>query len=208
MLTLYDYWHSSSAYRVRIALNLKALEYRQVPVSLIDGQQQAAEYRRLNPQGLVPLLIDGDMQIAQSVAICEYLEDTGRGRPLLPQTPETRARARQLINLIACDTQPLNNLRVLNFLGSDLGMDEGQRSRWYAHWITQSFDALEHMLPASDFSCGEQPMLPDCFIVPQVYNALRFDVDISGYPKINALYARCNALSEFERASPAANKPG
>ena len=146
MLQLFGYWRSSASFRVRLVLQLKGLGYEQHPVNLRQGEQKEKAYRRVNPQGLVPFLIDGDVQLGQSVAIMEYLDETYPAYPLMPSAPEERARVRQIVNMIACDTHPLNNLRVLNYLEQELGQSKTARDAWYRHWIDETFTALEQLL--------------------------------------------------------------
>ena len=204
-LLLYGYWRSSSAYRVRIALNLKGLEYDQAAIHLVrdGGQQHRPEYRRLNPLGLVPALQHGDRVIVQSVAICEYLEEAFPQKPLLPDEAAGRARVRAIVQSICSEVQPLNNLSVMHFLKGEMGLDDERYQAWYAHWIARGFRALETWLnaPAAGRFChGDEPTLADCFLVPQVYNAERFDCDLSPYPRIREIAGRCRALPAFAAA--------
>lgn len=206
-LRLYDYWRSSSAYRVRIALNLKGLAYESAPVHLVrdGGEQNRPEYRALNPLGLVPALQHGERVIVQSVAICEYLEEVFASRPLLPQDPVGRARVRGLVQSICSEVQPLNNLSVMNYLKGEMGLDDGQYMDWYAQWIARGFRAIETWLqsPAAGRFChGDEPTLADCFLVPQVYNAERFDCDLTPYPRIREIAERCRALPPFAASAP------
>lgn len=205
-LILYSYFRSSAAYRVRIALNLKGLDYEIRPVHLVKGEQGEDDYRALNPQGLVPTLVDEGRVIGQSIAILEYLEETRPEPPLLPAAPDGRARVRQIADAIACDIHPLNNLRVLRHLKNELGTDEAARHRWYAHWIREGFVALERILAAdgqsSDFCHGDRPGYADCFLIPQLYNAHRFDVPLEDFPIIRRIEANCLALDPFRRAAP------
>ncbi len=211
MLTLHSYWRSSAAYRVRIALNLKGLAYRQVPVHLVKdgGQQRSAEYRALNPQCLVPLLVDpdsgtGEVRIAQSLAILEYLDEVFPVPALLPVEPADRAQVRALALHIACDLHPLNNLRVLQYLGTELGVDEQARNAWYRHWVNTGLAAVEQGLAHFDgrLSLGHRPGYLEACLVPQVYNARRFDCDLSGYPRVLEMAARCESLDAFAQAAP------
>lgn len=209
MLKLYGYWRSSAAYRVRIALNLKGLAYRQVPVHLVKdgGQQHAAEYRTLNPQGLVPLLVDevnGGARIAQSLAILEYLDEVFPVPALLPDDPVRRAQVRALAMHIACDIHPLNNLRVLKYLSGELGVDDEAKNAWYRHWVTEGLAAVEAGLEAfgDELSLGQRPGYLEACLVPQVYNARRFDCPMDAYPRILARVARCEALEAFTHAAP------
>jgi maleylacetoacetate isomerase len=205
-LKLYDYFRSSAAYRVRIALNLKGLEYAQVPVKLSAGAQRATDYFSVNPQGLVPTLAVDNENLGQSLAICEYLEECYPKPPLLPQTPAERARVRSLALMIACDIHPLNNLRVLNYLVTDLVVSESKKLDWYRHWVATGFSALEHRLaedgPSGTFCHGDEPTLADCCLVPQVYNARRFGVDLTSFPIITRVDAACNEQPGFARAHP------
>lgn len=206
-LTLYGYWRSSSAYRVRIALNLKGLEYRQVPVHLVrdGGQQNSPAYRALNPLGLVPALVHDETVIVQSMAICEYLEETQGGMPLLPDDPAGRARVRALVQTVCSEIQPLNNLGVTRFLSDELAQDRAQVNHWYGHWVARGFSALETWLSQRQtgaFCHGEQPTLADCFLVPQVYNAERFKCDLKAYPRIRKITSNCRSLEAFNAAAP------
>jgi len=206
-LLLYGYWRSSSAYRVRIALNLKRLEYEQRAVNLVrsGGEQKAANYRAINPLGLVPALVHGDQTIVQSVAICEYLDEVFPATLLLPTDGPGRARVRSLVQTIASEIQPLNNLGVTQYLGSVMEQDEAAIQRWYGHWIARGFAAVEAWLSAAEtgrFCHGDYPTLADCFLVPQVYNAERFGCDLEPYPRLMQITALCRTLDAFRRAEP------
>ena len=207
-LTLYSYWRSSAAYRVRIALNLKELEHDIVPVHLMKNEQHAEAFRAINPQELIPVLRDGQRLVRQSMAIMEYLDETYPQRPLLPATSRDRARVRSIAQAIACDIHPLNNLRVQQYLERELGASEEQRNAWTRHWIGLGFEAVEAMLadnPATGEFCeGEDPGFADCCLVPQLYNARRFGVDVSKYPNIVRIGEACLALPAFEAARPEA----
>lgn len=209
MLKLYGYWRSSAAYRVRIALNLKGLAYRQVPVHLVrdGGEQNGEAYQALNPQGLVPLLVDeenGGAPIAQSLAIIEYLEEIFPVPAILPADPVERAQVRALALHLACDVHPLNNLRVLQYLGRELGVDDAAKNAWYRHWVAAGLAAVEQGMAAygDTFSLGTRPGYLEACLIPQVYNARRFDCDLDAYPRILALTARCEALEAFRHAAP------
>lgn len=207
-MKLYGYYRSSTSYRVRIALNLKELDYRQQPVNLLQGEHREGPYRQLNPQGLVPALeTDEGEQLTQSLAICEYLEERYPEPSLLPANAVDRARVRALVGLLAIEIHPLNNLRVLKYLTGELGIDEDTKLGWYRHWIAEGFDALEAMLagdPRTGRYChGDQPGLADACLVPQVYNAERFGCDLESYPTIRRIHAACNELPAFARAHPA-----
>ncbi len=203
-LLLYDYYRSSAAYRVRIALNLKGLPYRQQSVHLSrdGGEHRQAGYARINPQQLVPTLVDGEITLSQSLAIIDYLEERYPERPLLPDNAADRARVRQAALAIACDIHPLNNLRVLNFLVSDLGADEAAKRHWYHHWILASFPALEQWAAGGPYFLGDTPTLADLCIVPQMFNARRFDVPLDEFPRLCAIDAACRALPAFRDAEP------
>ncbi|MCC5863348.1 MAG: maleylacetoacetate isomerase [Gammaproteobacteria bacterium] len=210
-MILYDYFRSSAAWRVRIALALKQLEVTQVAVSLVDGEQGGAAYRALNPQGLVPALDTGEAVLSGSLAIIEWLEERHPEPPLLPREPTARALARGMAQLIACDIHPLNNLRVLNYLRGPLGQDDAAVRTWYAHWIGEGFRALEARVQAGavgpaaaqgPFLGGTRPGLADLCLVPQVYNARRFDVPLEAYPRLLAAEAACLALPAFSATAP------
>lgn len=206
MLTLYSYWRSSAAYRVRIALGLKGLAYRQVPVHLVKdgGQQHAVEYQSLNPQELVPLLVDGDARIGQSLAILEYLDETHPQPGLLPRDPLQRAQVRALSLHIACDIHPLNNLRVLQYLSGPLGVAEKAKTQWIRHWVETGLRAVEEGVAnwTGPLSLGERPGYFEACLIPQLYNARRFECDLSGCPRLLAIAARCESLEAFQQAAP------
>jgi len=206
-LLLYSYWRSSSAYRVRIALNLKGLPYRQKFVHLVrdGGEQHKIEYREVNPLGLVPALVHKEQTIVQSMAICEYLEETFTGIPLLPANPAARARVRTIAQSITSEIQPLNNLAVMHYLKNEMRQDDAAVKTWYAHWITRGFSAVESWLSSVEsglFCHGDSPTLADCFLVPQVYNAERFSCDLEPYPNIRRITSQCRSLSAFDDAAP------
>lgn len=207
-LTLYSYWRSSAAYRVRIALNLKGLPHEIKPVHLVrdGGEQHGAEYQELNPQELVPVLLDGHRVIRQSMAIIEFLDETWPEPPLLPATARDRARVRGLAQLIACEIHPLNNLRVLQFFDHTWHVPQPEREGWVRHWINDGFKALEALLrenpSTGEFCEGDDPGLADCCLVPQVYNAQRFGVDLAPFPLIQRINAACLALPAFDAARP------
>ena len=205
-MKLYGYFRSSAAYRVRIALNLKGLAYDQTFIHLRKGDQHSATYLQVNRQGLVPALVDGELVLGQSMAICEYLEETHPTPPLLPRDASGRARVRAICLAVACEIHPLNNLRVLSYLGEGLAQDEAARDRWYKHWIAEGFGGLEAMLHDSaatgKFCHGDAPSLADCFLVPQVVNARRFNCDLTPYPTILRIAAACDTLKAFQDAAP------
>lgn len=208
-LKLYGYWRSSAAYRVRIALNLKRLTYQQVPVHLVKdgGQQHSAEYKALNPQELVPLLVDegnGGVRIAQSLAILEYLDEVYPVPALLPADPAQRAQVRSLAMHIACEVHPLNNLRVLQYLSAELGVTDAAKDAWYRHWLHTGLAAVEQGLTVfgGRLSLGERPGYLEACLIPQLYNARRFNCDLDAYPGILAMAARCESLEAFKQAAP------
>ena len=207
-LTLYSYWRSSAAYRVRIGLNLKGLAYETRPVHLVrdGGEQHADDYRALNPQELVPMLVDGERRITQSLAILEYLDETFPKPALLPADTRGRARVRSLAMLVACDIHPLNNLRVLQYLKRENGLEQPAIDAWMLHWMREGFAAMEEMLadePGTGTFChGETPTIADCCLVPQLYNARRFALDLSPYPTLVRIEADCLALPAFDAARP------
>jgi maleylpyruvate isomerase len=207
-MKLYTYFRSSAAYRVRIALNLKGLSYDAVPVHLLKdgGQQRQEEYRRINPSGLVPAFQDERITLTQSMAIIEYLDERFPAVPLMPQDAPGRARVRELAQIIACDIHPLNNLRVLRHLVRELKLSEEQKNAWARHWIDEGLAGLEAHLArdpaAGPFCHGTSPTIADCFLVPQVFNAQRFEIDIAAYPNIARIYALCIDLPAFAAAHP------
>lgn len=206
MRVLYDYFRSSAAYRVRIALNLKGLAYDSVAIPLLDNAQRAEPYLTKNPQGLVPALQDGDVLLTQSLAICEYLDETYPEPPLLPRDAYARAQVRALALSVACDIHPLNNLRVLRQLETQFGADQTQKNAWYGHWIEVGLSALERQVLATrgQFCFGDDVGLADITLVPQMYNARRFECDMARYPNLVEIEQRCLALPAFARATPEA----
>jgi maleylpyruvate isomerase len=203
-MRLYDYWRSSAAYRVRIALNFKGLAYEQVAVDLRAGAQRAPEFLALNPQGLVPVLEDDGAVLTQSLPILNYLEERYPEPALLPRDAPGRARSRAIAVAIACEIHPLNNLRVLQYLERELGLEEVPRLAWYRHWIAEGFAPLEVMLASSAgaFCVGDAPSLADVCLVPQVYNARRYQCDLEPYPTIRRIDARCREIESFAQAAP------
>lgn len=207
-LCLHSYWRSSAAYRVRIGLNLKGLPYDIVPVHLVreGGDQHRETFARTNPQRLVPVLQHGQRMLRQSLAILEYLDEIWPQPPLLPATARDRHRVRALAQLVACDIHPLNNLRVLQYFEHDWGVPQPERARWVEHWITLGFDAFEALLQdhpsTGEFCDGHVPTIADCSLIPQVYNARRFGIDLTPYPTIVRIEKNCLALPEFDAARP------
>ncbi|ODS64128.1 MULTISPECIES: maleylacetoacetate isomerase [unclassified Arenimonas] len=207
-IRLYSYWRSSAAYRVRIALNLKGLPYETVPVHLArdGGEQHKPPFSDLNPQELVPVLLHGNRILRQSMAIMEYLDETWPNAPLMPATARDRQRVRALAQVIACDIHPLNNLRVLQFFEHTWNVPQAEREAWVRHWIQAGFEALETTLcdnPSTGTYCdGEVPTMADCCLVPQVYNASRFGVDMAPYRTLRRINEACLALEAFDAARP------
>lgn len=208
MKTLYGYFRSSAAFRVRIALNLKGLDYERVAVHIAKGKQYEPEFRSLNAQALVPVFRDGDISLTQSLAIIEYLDEVYPEVALMPRDAIGRARVRALSLLVACEIHPLNNLRVLRYLTKELGVSEAQKNAWYHHWVNSGLADLEQTLTtqpgAGKFCYGDSPTLADLCLVPQLFNARRFEVDLTPYPTLLAIDARCMQLQAFQDARPAA----
>lgn len=202
---LYDYWRSSASYRVRIALNLKGLDYEQRSVALAEGAQRADDFLDINPQGLVPALVRDGRALTQSLAICEYLDETFPDQPLLPGDAALRAEVRSMALVIAADVHPLNNLRVQNYLKGELGATTGQAREWMHRWMNLGFAALEARLAASgagNFCVGDQPTLADLCLVAQAYNADRFECSFKPYPILQRVIAHCRGLEAFDAARP------
>lgn len=200
MLTLHGYWRSGTSYRTRIALNLKGLAYATAGVDLRQGAQRSERFLDLNPQGLVPALEIGDRVLTQSPAILEWLEEAHPEPPLLPRDPADRAEVRAMAALIGCDVHPLNNMRVLKAV-AEFGVEQ---QAWAARWIAPGFEALERLIErrGGRYSFGDGPTLADCYLVPQVYSARRFAVDLSAYPRIVAVDAALSALEPVAAAHP------
>lgn len=203
-MKLFTYFRSSSSYRVRIALNLKGVRWRSEHVHLVRGEQHNHSYLARNPQGRVPALEAAGKTMTQSTAIIEYLEETVPEPPLLPTDPGERAHVRSMVGLVACDIQPLNNLQVLKYLKDPLGHDQETVNTWYRHWIERGFAAMEKMVADSRgrFCHGDTPGMADVFLVPQVWNARRFEVDMSAFPHLAAIDAACAELPAFRDAAP------
>jgi len=209
---LYGYWRSSASYRVRIALALKGVEYEDAPVNLLEGAQHQDEYRKWNPQGLVPCLVDGDNVIAQSLAIVEYLDERHPQPALLPFGPQERARVRQLALIVACEVAPLQNLGMYQYLQDRLSADEAALADWNQHWIGRGLAAFEALVaghPATGAFChGDAPTIADLCLVPQIYNARRRELDLAPYPTLVGIAARCRALPAFQQAAPENQRRG
>ena len=206
-MKLYTYFRSSAAFRVRIALNLKGLPYDAAFVHLAKGEHRVAAYGQVNPQALLPTLEDDGRLLTQSLAIIEYLDETRPNRPLLPKDALGRARVRSLAMLIACEIHPLNNLRVLQHLKRSLGQNDEQVNAWYRHWIADGLAKFESDLAGGEgtgtFCHGDAPTMADCCLVPQIFNAQRYQCDTAAYPTAMRVFAQCMQLEAFERAQPA-----
>ena len=206
-MQLYSFFRSGTSHRLRIALNLKGLATEYVAVDLRTEAHQSAEYKALNPQGLVPTLVKDGKVMTQSPAIIEWLEETHPTPALLPTSPDDRAHVRAFAAMVACDIHPINNRRILEYLRHTLKTDEAAINTWCGHWITQGFDAYEAMLAAdpkrAGFSFGDRPGLADVYLVPQVESARRFKLDMARWPLITAVDAACMALEAFQKAAPA-----
>lgn len=205
-MKLYDYFRSSASYRVRLALNLKGIDYELREVHLVQdgGQQHQSSYLAINPQGLVPCLEFEGNHLSQSLSILEYLEETYPEPALLPKTPLAKAHVRQLSYIISCDVHPLNNLRVLNYLKSELNVSDEQKIKWYHHWVARGFTAFEALLQqhAGTYCYQDQVTFADLCLIPQVYNALRFECPMDDFPLINQIYERCMQQDAFVKAAP------
>jgi maleylacetoacetate isomerase len=202
---LYTYFRSSAAFRVRIALNLKGLAYDAVFVHLPKGEHREPEYTSVDPQALVPTLVDEGHALSQSLAIIEYLDETHPQPRLLPENAVGRARVRSLSLLVACEIHPLNNLRTLQHLRRALGQNEEQINAWYRHWIADGLAKLEADLGrggAGRFCHGDAPTMADCCLVPQIFNAKRYDSDLAPYQKVMRIFDACMKLEAFDRAQP------
>jgi maleylacetoacetate isomerase/maleylpyruvate isomerase len=204
-MKLYNYFRSSASYRVRIALALKGLGYEYVPVHLTKNEQFNESYAAVSASRLVPTLVDGDSVLTQSLAICEYLDETHPEPPLLPRDAAGRARVRALALDIACEIHPLNNLRVLRYLVRDLKVGEDDKNRWYRHWVETGLEAIERQLDdarAGRFCHGDAPTLADICLVPQVFNAQRFDCRLDHVPIVMGVFGECMKLPAFDGTQP------
>lgn len=205
-MKLYTYFRSSAAYRVRIALNLKALDFESIPIALTKdgGQHQTPDYLQVNPQGLIPALIDDGVNLSQSLAIIEYLEEKYPEIPLLPSNPVERAQVRSMALSIACDIHPLNNLRVLNYLRNELNQSEDEISAWYRHWILINFASLESLVESygGDYCFGNTITLADVFLIPQMANARRYETDTSAFPNLQRIDEVLREHPAFDAAAP------
>ena len=205
-VVLYDFWRSSASYRVRIALNLKGVAYRSVPMDLTQGMQSSPDYIAINPQGFVPALAIDGLLLTQSLAIIDYLDAQYKDPPMVSSDPASRSRTLAQALLIAADIHPLNNLRVLHYLRGELGQGEAAINVWYRHWIAEGFVALEQQAPTEGLFGGARPNMADVCLVPQMANARRFDAPLDAYPKLVAIDAALRALPAFAAAAPEAVK--
>ena len=205
-VVLYDFWRSSASYRVRIALNLKGVAYRSVPMDLTQGMQSSPDYIAINPQGFVPALAIDGLLLTQSLAIIDYLDAQYKDPPMVSSDPASRSRTLAQALLIAADIHPLNNLRVLHYLRGELGQGEAAINGWYRHWIAEGFVALEQQAPTEGLFGGARPNMADVCLVPQMANARRFDAPLDAYPKLAAIDAALRALPAFAAAAPEAVK--
>jgi maleylacetoacetate isomerase len=205
-MQLYNYPRSSASYRVRIALALKGLDSELIPIHLLRNEQTQDAYTTLAPSKLVPLLHDGELYLSQSMAIIEYLDETWPDPPLLPATARDRARARAIAQAISCDIHPLNNLRVLQYFENVWNVPSPERDEWVRHWLREGLAAVEEMLAehhsTGTFCDGEMPGMADCCLVPQVFNARRFSIDLEPYKTIRRIYDACMVLPAFDTARP------
>lgn len=201
-MILHDFPLSSASYRVRIVLELKGVDYERRNYALRAGEQRAADYLALNPAGLVPALETAGLVLGQSLAIIDYLDALRPEPRMMPADPLARARALEMALTIACDIHPINNLRILQYLEHELGHDRTVVEAWYRHWVEQGFATLEKLLPDTPFAGGEAPNIVDACLVPQMYNARRFKVDLAPFPRVTAVADRAAALPPFQRAAP------
>jgi maleylacetoacetate isomerase len=202
---LYTYFRSSAAFRVRIALNLKGLAYDPVVIHLAKGEHRKPEYANAYPQALLPTLVDDGAALSQSLAIIEYLDEKHPSPPLLPKDAVGRARVRSLSLLVACEIHPLNNLRTLQYLKRELGQNEAQINTWYRHWVADGLLKLEADLSKAEtrnFCHGDSPTMADCCLVPQIFNAKRYNSDLAPYPTVMRIFDACMKLEAFDRAQP------
>ena len=201
-MILHDFPLSSASFRVRIVLNLKGLAYEKRNYVLRAGEQRSADYLEINPAGLVPALEVDGFRLGQSIAIIDYLDAIQPEPRMIPIDPVARARAFEMALTIACDIHPINNLRALQYLGNEMGQDKAAVDDWYRHWVEQGFTTLEKLLPDAPFAGGDAPNIVDACLVPQVYNARRFSVDLAPFPRLTAIAEQAGALTAFLKAAP------
>lgn len=205
-MQLYSFFNSSTSYRVRIALALKGQSYDTHGVNLRSGQQRAAEYLDVNPSGVVPSLVDGDVSLSQSLAIIDYLDSRYPEPRLIPAAPVQRARVLEVSNAIACDIHPVNNLRILRYLKDELNIGEEARNAWYRHWVAEGLSGVDALLQRHGdgaYCFGDAPTMADCCLVPQVANALRMKCDLAAFTRVMAIYEHASAQPAFVAAEPA-----
>ncbi len=204
MLKLYSYFRSSASYRVRIALNIKGIAYETMTIDLKRSLHRKDEYKTINPQGLVPTLVDDNLILTQSFVILDYIEQKHPTPPLLPTSMPLRWKAKELAQFIACEIHPLNNLRTLHYLYDDLKVSEDQKNQWYFHWLREGFDLLEKELCTYStlYALDDYPTWIDLYLIPQMYNARRFNFDLSRYPRLCSIEKQCLTLDSFQRAAP------
>lgn len=208
-MKLHSFFNSSASYRVRIALNLKGIEWVTLPVNLRSGEQNSTQFKSLNPAGMVPTLEHGNLKLSQSLAIIDYLDQAFPNPVLIPKKMEDRQKVLEISLLIACEIHPLNNVRVLKYLTGPLKLSEEIKNQWYEHWILEGFNLLEKILTTSSnsgFCVGSSPTMADCFLIPQVANAKRMNINLDDYPRIMSINDHCLKLEEFKKASPS-NQP-
>jgi maleylacetoacetate isomerase len=201
-MKLYSYYRSSAAYRVRIFLNLKKIQYDIEPVNLLKAEQTGDAYKQINRQGFVPTLETTQGLITQSNAIIDWINNSYPEPKLLPDDNFKAAQVKSFCNIITCDIHPLNNLRILKYLKNQLSIDDTAKNEWYRKWIVDGFSVLEPQMRSSDFCFGSSPSMADAYLIPQVYNAVRFDTDLSNFPNIQKTYNNCNELDAFLNAHP------
>lgn len=205
-MKLYNYFRSSASYRVRIVANLKGIDYEYVSIDLVRGESRGSSYEALNPQGRVPTLEENGKLIGQSLAICEYIEETHPNPPVLPRDPAGRARVRALALAVACEIHPIGGGRAQSHLAKEFNASEAQRAQWSRHWMAEGFREIESILTGSKetgrFCHGDSPTIADAFLVPQVYNARLAKVDMTAFPTIQRICAECDKVEAFERARP------
>lgn len=207
-MKLYNYFRSSASFRVRIALQLKGVAYEYVPVHLAKGEHRKDEFSQIAAEGLVPLLeLDDGTRLSQSMAIMEFLDETQSGVKLLPESALDKARVRALSQIVACEIHPLNNLRVLKYLVGTMKVEDEAKNTWYRHWVRTGLEAFERQLvagPSGRYCYGDEPTMADCCLVPQIFNARRFDTPLDGLPRTMAAFDACMALEAFQKAQPSA----
>ena len=204
-MKLYSFFNSSTSYRVRIALALKGLDYETAPVNLRTGEQRDGDYRKMSPAGIVPTLVDGDIRLTQSLAIIDYLDQAYPLPRLVPEATELRIRALEIVQTIACEIHPVNNLRVLNYLTGQLAITADAKTAWYKHWVEEGLAAVEALLAdvsSGNYCVGDAATVADCCLIPQVANALRMGCEVEKFARIRRIYDHCVSLPAFIKAAP------